>query len=48
MSLLKRKCKVDAGKNAKMKLTCNSFHEEFLNKLEKFGTTDDCKVQKKF
>ena len=48
MSFLKRKYKVDAGKNAKMKLTCNSFHGEFLNKLEKFRTTDDCKVQKIF
>ena len=44
MSSLKRKYKVDAGKNAKMKLTCNSFHGEFLNKFETFRTTDDRKV----
>ena len=48
MSSLKRKYKVDEGKNAKMKFTCDSFHEEFLKKLEKFKTTDDCKVQKIF
>ena len=48
MSSLKRKYKVDAGKNAKMKLTCDSFHEEFLKSLEKFRTTDDCKVQNIF
>ena len=48
MSSLKRKCKVGTGKNAKMKLTCDSFHEEFLNKFEKFRTTDDRKVQKIF
>ena len=48
MSSLKRKYKVDTGKNAKMKFTCNSFHEEFLTNLEKFRTTDDCKVQNIF